>query len=141
MSSLLPRSFSDTVTGYVTSFNRTEKKFGIKTSDGREFMAYLTPAVYAKIVQNLDEPYNDCTGRIGELLTPGQHVFAYGVFYHDDPNSDQFKFEVKSMTFPGNAVNEYRQAVQTGDNTAGAIDEARRYLATPYERDTKKEGN
>jgi len=112
MSSLLPRSFADTVTGYVTSFNRTEKKFGIQTSDGREFTAYLTPAAYAKIVQNLDEPYNDCTGRIGELLTPGQHVFAYGVFYHDDPNSDQFKFEVKSMTFPGNAVNEYRQEEQ-----------------------------
>jgi len=33
------------------------------------------------------------------------------------------------------AVNEYRQAVQTNDNTSGALDEARRYLQKPYERE------
>ena len=32
------------------------------------------------------------------------------------------------------AVNEYRQALQTNDNTFGALDEARRYLQKPYER-------
>ena len=32
-------TFSDLVTGYVTHFNRTEKRFGIRTSDGREFQA------------------------------------------------------------------------------------------------------
>jgi aminopeptidase N/predicted negative regulator of RcsB-dependent stress response len=32
------------------------------------------------------------------------------------------------------AVNEYRQAVQTNDNTQGAINEARRYLQTPFKR-------
>ena len=31
------------------------------------------------------------------------------------------------------ATNEYRQALQTNDNTAGAMDEARRYLQKPYE--------
>jgi len=36
------------------------------------------------------------------------------------------------------AVNEYRQAIQTNDNTQGAIDEARKYLETPYQR--PKEG-
>ena len=30
------------------------------------------------------------------------------------------------------AVNEYRQAVQTNDNTQGAQDEARKYLQAPY---------
>ncbi|HWZ12602.1 MAG TPA: M1 family aminopeptidase [Acidobacteriaceae bacterium] len=30
------------------------------------------------------------------------------------------------------AVNEYRQAVQTNDNTQGALNEARKYLQTPY---------
>ena len=38
------------------------------------------------------------------------------------------------------AVNEYRQAIQTNDNTQGALDEARRYLAEPYQRETKKNG-
>jgi aminopeptidase N len=32
------------------------------------------------------------------------------------------------------AVNEYRQAVQTNDNTQGAVNEARRYLEQPYKR-------
>ena len=30
------------------------------------------------------------------------------------------------------AVNEYRLAIQTGDNTAGAVNEAREYLQKPY---------
>ena len=33
------------------------------------------------------------------------------------------------------AVNEYRQAVQTNDNTQGALDEARKYLQKAYERE------
>jgi aminopeptidase N len=32
------------------------------------------------------------------------------------------------------ATNEYRQAIQTNDNTQGALDEARRYLQKPYEQ-------
>ena len=38
------------------------------------------------------------------------------------------------------AVNEYRQAVQTNDNTFGALDEARRYLQKAYERERPKNG-
>jgi tetratricopeptide (TPR) repeat protein len=33
------------------------------------------------------------------------------------------------------AVNEYRQAVQTNDNTQGAQEEARKYLQSPYTRE------
>jgi hypothetical protein len=32
------------------------------------------------------------------------------------------------------ALGEYRQALQTNDNTQGALDEARKYLSAPYER-------
>jgi hypothetical protein len=39
------------------------------------------------------------------------------------------------------AVNEYRQAIQTGDPTQGALDEARRYLEKPYERERRPSGN
>ncbi|WRH67806.1 MAG: AGE family epimerase/isomerase [Planktothrix sp. GU0601_MAG3] len=42
---------------------------------------------------------------MAELLHPGQHVFAYGVFY---PKEGSLKFEVKSMVFPGEAVEKYR---------------------------------
>ena len=37
------------------------------------------------------------------------------------------------------AVNEYRQATQTNDNTFGALEEARKYLQKPYERPKQKE--
>jgi Peptidase family M1 domain len=33
------------------------------------------------------------------------------------------------------AINEYRQAIQTNDNTQGALEESRRYMQTPYERE------
>jgi Peptidase family M1 domain len=36
------------------------------------------------------------------------------------------------------AVNEYRQATQTNDNTFGALEEARKYLQKPYERPKEK---
>jgi tetratricopeptide (TPR) repeat protein len=41
------------------------------------------------------------------------------------------------------AVNEYRRAIETNDNTQGALDECRRYMQKPYERekDKQKEGN
>ena len=37
------------------------------------------------------------------------------------------------------AVNEYRQAVQTNDDTFGALDEARKYLQKAYERPKEKQ--
>jgi hypothetical protein len=38
------------------------------------------------------------------------------------------------------ATNEYRQALQTNDNTQGALDEARRYLQSPFAGSKKEEG-
>jgi len=39
------------------------------------------------------------------------------------------------------AINEYRQCIQTNDNTQGALDECRRDMQKPYEREKEKEGN
>ena len=38
------------------------------------------------------------------------------------------------------ATNEYRQALQTNDNTQGAMGDARKYLSAPYQRKESKEG-
>jgi tetratricopeptide (TPR) repeat protein len=38
------------------------------------------------------------------------------------------------------AVNEYRQALQTQDNTQGALDEARKYLQSPFSRPKQANG-
>ena len=104
-------TFSDTIAGYVTHFNRVERSVKISTSDGREFKGILTPATYARIAQNLEEPYADATGRLAELLTPGQLVYAYGVFYPDAAEGD-YTFEIKSMVFPGNGPSVYRHEEQ-----------------------------
>src|SRR3982074_2781964 len=69
-------TFSDLIAGYVTHFNRAAKTFGLRTSDGRDFVASLTPSTFARISQNLEEAYHDCTGRIAEMLEEGQSVFA-----------------------------------------------------------------
>ena len=37
------------------------------------------------------------------------------------------------------AINEYRQAIQTNDDSLGALEEARKYLQKPYERPKNKE--
>jgi len=102
-------SFSDMIGGYVTQFNRSDKSFGIKTSDGREYTAYLTPTTYGRITQNLEEPCLSATERFAELLHPGQHVFAYGVFY---PQGEGYKFEAKSLVFAGEAPQQYRHEEQ-----------------------------
>jgi len=39
------------------------------------------------------------------------------------------------------AVNMYRQALQTHDDTQGALDEARKYLQTPYKREVAKDSS
>lgn len=98
-------SFSDTIAGYVTQFDRQNKCFRVKTSDEREYPIYLTETTYGRIAQNLNEPYLDCTGRLGELLTPGIHVFSYGTFY---PQGEGHKFEAKVLVFPGEAPDTYR---------------------------------
>ena len=36
------------------------------------------------------------------------------------------------------ATNEYRQALQLNDNTQGALDEARKYLATPFQQERRQ---
>ena len=50
-------TYSDTIAGYVTQFDRAAGNFKLKTSDDREFQVYLTPTTYARITQNLEESY------------------------------------------------------------------------------------
>ncbi|KYC37194.1 N-acyl-D-glucosamine 2-epimerase [Scytonema hofmannii PCC 7110] len=93
---------SDLIAGYVTHFDAENDIFGIKTSDGREFHAALSPMTYAKLVQNLEEPYPDATGAMRSMLVPGRYLFAYGIFYPDSS-----KFEAKQIVFVGRTENDY----------------------------------
>ncbi len=84
--------------------------------------------------------------RIGEVLFTQRNYQASANAYRDAlrGDSDPRWTEVWSHIQLGKifdltgqrdrAVNEYRQAVQTNDNTQGALNEARAYLKGPYKR-------
>ena len=91
-------TFSDTIAGYVTRFDKKADAFDLKTSDGREFHVELTPTTYAELVRNIGEPYHDATGAVRDMLVPGRYLFAYGIFY---PDAGQTRFEVKHLVFVG----------------------------------------
>ncbi len=102
MSTPIEFTFSDLIAGYVTSFDSDKDIFGIKTTDGREFQARLSPISYAKLVQNLDEAYPDATGSMRSMLVPGRYLFTYGIFYPDSPI-----FEAKQIVFVGRHADDY----------------------------------
>lgn len=96
-------TFSDLVAGYVTHFDHENGVFGIKTGDGRKFQAKLVANSYAELLRNLGEPYIDCTGQLGDMLTPGRFLFAYGIFY-PEPG---MPFEVVHIVFVGRGESEF----------------------------------
>jgi mannose/cellobiose epimerase-like protein (N-acyl-D-glucosamine 2-epimerase family) len=102
-------SFSDTIAGYVTEFDRDSDSYKIKTSDDREFQIRLKGSTYAQLVRNLGEPYQDATGQIRDMLVPGRHVLTYAVFY---PEHDSFTIEAQFLIFLGRRLEEYRFEAQ-----------------------------
>ncbi len=99
--------FSDLVAGYVTHFKPENDSFGLKTSDGREFLVKLTPTAYGELVRNLGEAYHDATGALREMLTPGRYLDVYGVFYPDGLEGT-YNFEAKHIVFFGRNPDAFR---------------------------------
>ena len=100
-------TFSDTVAGYVSSFDSKENKFVLKTSDDREITVHLTPNTFSKFTFNLGEGYRDATGQAPSLLALNrQFVFAYGTFYPGTGGPG--KFEAQWLVFPGQGPGVYR---------------------------------
>ena len=97
-------SFSDTIAGYVTQSEREQGRFGMRTSDGREFTVSLTETMSAELVRNLNEPYQDVSGRVPQMLVPGRFLFAYGVFY---PEGEGHAFEAKRLVFVGRTEKDF----------------------------------
>ena len=96
--------FSDSIGGYVKSFDREGKSFVLTTSDGRDFTIKLTPNVYARMARNLGEPWQDAGGALHDLLTPGRFLFAYGTYYPDVPEA----MEAQSIDFLGKTAERFR---------------------------------
>lgn len=98
-------SFSDTLAGHVTSADPAARRFTLAVSDGRTFNIDLATSASARIVRNLGEPYQDCTGRLAEMLVPGRFLSVYGSFY---PEATGLQFEAQQLTFAGQEPGQYR---------------------------------
>ena len=97
-------SFSDTIAGYVTRFEGEHGRFGLRTSDGREFTVALSETMSAELVRNLNEPYQDAGSLLKQGLAPGRFLFAYGIFY---PEGGGHAFEAKRVVLVGRSDNDY----------------------------------
>jgi mannose/cellobiose epimerase-like protein (N-acyl-D-glucosamine 2-epimerase family) len=98
-------TFTDTIAGYVTSFDWDQQSFGLKTSDDRVFEVALTPTTYAEGVRNFGEDYIDYTGQMRDMLVPERFLFAYGTFY---PEGGDFRMEAQRIVFLGRTERGYR---------------------------------
>jgi N-acyl-D-glucosamine 2-epimerase len=97
-------TFSDTIAGYVKEADVDKGTFTLVTPGGSEFTGILTPATFGEFIRNLDRPYQDAMGQLKEVFTPGNYVFAYGIFY---PEGGDYNFEVKHLVFAGKAKDDF----------------------------------
>ena len=97
-------TFSDTIAGYVTRYDEDTDSFGIRTSDGRTFDAFLTKNTFSQQMRNFGEAYLDTTAQMRDLLVPERFLFTYGIFY---PEAGGHRYEVKSIIFPSTRGKEY----------------------------------
>lgn len=91
-------TFSDLIAGYVAKPVDENDVFTLRTSDGRLYEIKFGANLYANVMRNLGEPWQDCTGQMRSMLTEGRFVYVYGVFYPEDNGT---KFEAKEMKFCG----------------------------------------
>ncbi|HMQ50477.1 MAG TPA: AGE family epimerase/isomerase [Anaerolineae bacterium] len=104
MSNEINFSFSDTIAGYVTAYNREADTFGLKTTDGREYSVKFSANAYAWIVNNLERPRQWCGDQMRDMLVVGRYLFVYGPFY---PEGGSFSIEAQYLIFPGQRLDNY----------------------------------
>jgi mannose/cellobiose epimerase-like protein (N-acyl-D-glucosamine 2-epimerase family) len=98
-------SFSDTIAGYVTGYDRDKDSFGLRTTDGRDFQVKFSANVYGWIANNLNEPRTwTSQDQMRGLLLPGRYLFVYGVYY---PEHSGFTYEAQFMIFPSRREDTY----------------------------------
>ena len=74
-------SFSDTIAGYVVSFDKSADTFELKRSDGQIAKIKFAAGTYAWIANNLGQPRQWCGDRMRDMLIPGRYLFVYGIYY------------------------------------------------------------
>ncbi len=90
---------SDTLAGYVQSFDKKSDSFTLKTSDGRDYSVRLKTNTYGWIANNLDENRVWCDAEhIRSMLVPGRYMFIYGIYY---PEAGDLTFEAQYVIYMG----------------------------------------
>jgi mannose/cellobiose epimerase-like protein (N-acyl-D-glucosamine 2-epimerase family) len=97
-------SFSDTIAGYVASFDKDADAFELKRSDGRPARVKFAANTYAWIANNLGQPRQWCGDRMRDMLTPGRYLYVYGIYY---PEGDGYTFEAQYLVFLGAKADSY----------------------------------
>ncbi|CAN5720269.1 hypothetical protein BH23DEI1_BH23DEI1_08040 [soil metagenome] len=104
MSTTLPATFSDTIAGYVTEYDREADRVSVRTSGGEVSDVPPKAMKYAQLVRNLGDPYQDSTGQMRDMLTPGRFLYAYGTFYREEAGAT---FEAQYLLFVGRGADEF----------------------------------
>jgi mannose/cellobiose epimerase-like protein (N-acyl-D-glucosamine 2-epimerase family) len=98
-------SFSDTIAGYVTGYDRERDVFGLKTTDGRDYQVKFAANTYGWLVNNLNEPRTwTSQDQMRELLVLGRYLFVYGIYY---PEHGGATYEAQFIVFPGRREDTY----------------------------------
>ncbi|MFC4035621.1 AGE family epimerase/isomerase [Streptomyces polygonati] len=93
MAADLDFTFSDTVAGQVVA--RRGRQVDLRTPGGGDVTVHLTDVTYAQRLRNLGDPYEDVTGRLDDLLTPGTTLFCHGPVY---PGEDGLHHQATAIT-------------------------------------------
>lgn len=98
------RTYSDSIAGYVTSYEPTHERFGLRTSDGREFTIHLQGLLGSEIIRNLGDAPRDTSGSTRDMLAEGRYAFVHGLFY---PWEGGERIEARHIVFPEESRGSY----------------------------------
>jgi mannose/cellobiose epimerase-like protein (N-acyl-D-glucosamine 2-epimerase family) len=98
-------TFSDTIAGYVTSYDRDSDTYVVTTAAQKEHTVKLKGNTYANYIRNLGDGYADATGTMRDMLVPGRFLYTYGIYY---PECDDYTFEAQFIIFVGQELGEFK---------------------------------
>ncbi len=98
-------TFSDTLAGYVQSYEKASDTFILRTPDERSYTVKLKSNTYGWIANNLEEPRVWTSGdQIRAMLVTGRFIYIYGIYY---PEGGDLTFEAQFVIFMGAKENSF----------------------------------
>lgn len=95
--------WSDTLTGYVESYEEGSRTLRLTTLGGQHVALVLDPEADGELIRNLGKPYHATSDLVG-MLQPGRLVLAYGISY---PEEHGDVFVAKHLYLVGRSASSY----------------------------------